>query len=470
MKLVGRIYEQDVLTRCMASQESEFIAVYGRRRVGKTFLIRQFFSNSFAFYATGLADSPMKDQLRVFQQGLEEYGGTKLPPITTWLDAFQELISLLKRSTGVGKHVVFLDELPWFDTPRSGFVAGLEYFWNSYASARDDIILIACGSATNWMITRLLRNRQGLHNRVTRRIRLNPFTLAECEEFYGDRGIVMSRYQMTEAYMIFGGIPYYLRQLDPRLSLAQNVDELCFSADAPLKDEYHILFASLFSNPERHRQIVEALATKTSGLTREEILQATHLPDGGSASQALAELEESGFIRRISPFGAIKKGCLYQLVDPFVLFHLSFMAQPREAGFWTRFTVTPQHNSWAGLAFEQVCSSHLTQIKQALGISGISATASSWRTKPGMSPGAQIDLVIDRADGCINLCEMKFSATEYAVTRQYADALTSRRELFRTQTGTRKALYLTMVTPYGLMHNEYAGTVQQSLTIDQLFT
>ena len=214
---------------------------------------------------------------------------------------------------------------------------------------------------------------------------------------------------------------------------------------------------------------MEALATKASGLTREEILQATHLPDGGSTSQALSELEESGFIRRISPFGAIKKGCLYQLVDPFVLFHLSFMAQPREAGFWTRFTVTPQHNSWAGLAFEQVCASHLTQIKRALGISGISATASSWRTKPGTSPSAQIDLVIDRADGCINLCEMKFSATEYAITRQYADTLTSRRELFRTQTGTRKALYLTIVTPYGLVHNEYAGTVQQSLTIDQLF-
>jgi len=470
MKLVGRTYEQDVLNRCMASNESEFIAVYGRRRVGKTFLVRQFFSNSFTFYATGLADSPMKDQLRMFQQGLEEYGGVKLSPITTWMGAFQELIRLLKRSTGVGKHVVFLDELPWFDTPRSGFVAGLEYFWNSYASARDDIILVTCGSATNWMITRLLQNRRGLHNRVTRRIHLKPFTLAECEEFYRNRGIVMSRIQMVEAYMILGGIPYYLRQLDPRLSLAQNIDDLCFSADAPLKDEYHILFASLFSNPERHQQIVEALGTKTSGLTREEILQVTRLPDGGTTSRAITELEESGFIRRVSPFGAVKKGCLYQLVDPFVRFHLTFMTQLREAGFWSKFAATAPHNTWAGLAFEQVCASHLDQIKHALGIWGISTTASSWRTKPGTSPGAQIDLVIDRADGCINLCEMKFSAIEYVITRQYATTLTSRRELFRTQTGTRKALYLTMITPYGLTHNEYAGTVQQSLTIDQLFS
>ena len=393
----------------------------------------------------------------------------ELSPITTWMDAFQELIKLLKRSTGVGKHIVFLDELPWFDTPRSGFVAGLEYFWNSYASARDDIILVTCGSATSWMITRLLQNRHGLHNRVTRRIHLKPFTLAECEQFYQDHGIVMSRIQMVEAYMILGGIPYYLRQLDPKLSLAQNIDNLCFSADAPLKDEYHILFSSLFSNPGRHRQIVEALGTKTSGLTRDEILQATHLPDGGTTSRGITELEESGFIRCISPFGAVKKGCLYQLVDPFVRFHLTFMIQPREVGFWSRFAVTPKHSTWAGLAFEQVCASHLDQIKQALGIWGISVTASSWRTKPGTSPGAQIDLVIDRADGCINLCEMKFSATEYTITRQYAATLIARRELFRAQTSTRKALYLTMITPYGLTHNEYSGTVQQSLTIDLLF-
>jgi len=470
MKLVGRVREQDVLNQCMASQESEFIAIYGRRRVGKTFLVRQFFGNSFAFYTTGLADSPMKDQLLVFQKSLEEYGGRRLPQIRTWLDAFQELIELLKRTTGVGKHVVFLDELPWLDTPRSGFMAGLEYFWNSYASARDDIILITCGSATSWMITQLLHNRRGLHNRVTRRIRLDPFTLAECEEFYHIQGIVMSRLQMVEAYMILGGIPYYLRQLDPRLSLAQNVDNLCFSSDAPLRDEYRILFASLFDNPERHQRIVEALAAKPSGLTREEIIQTTRLPDGGTTSRDLTELEESGFVRRTSMFGSVKKACLYQLIDPFVTFHLSFMTQPHAEGFWTQFSVTPQHSAWAGLAFEQVCFSHLAQIKQGLGISGISTTASWWRSKPGVTPGAQIDMVIDRADGCINLVEMKFSVTEYTITHQYAATLINRRELFRTQTGTRKALYLTMVTSYGVIPNEYAATIQQSLVIDQLFT
>lgn len=470
MELVGRTREQDLLNRCLESKESEFVAVYGRRRVGKTFLVRQFFNNSFAFYATGLADSPMKDQLRVFRQALEEYSGRKVPALTTWLDGFRELIELLKNTAGPGKHVVFLDELPWFDTPRSGFVAGLEYFWNSYASARDDIILVTCGSATSWMIDRLLRNRRGLHNRVTRRIRLNPFTLAECEEFYRNRGIVMSRYQMVEAYMILGGVPYYLRQMDSRLSLAQNVDALCFADEAPLRDEYRILFASLFREPGRYQQVVEALAAKTSGLTREEILRSTGLSDGGTTSQTLTELEESGFVRRTTPFGATKRGAVYQLIDPFVLFHLSFMAQPQPPGFWGQFSVTPRHNAWAGLAFEQVCASHLPQIKQALGISGISATASSWRSKPAPdSPNAQIDLVIDRSDGCVNLCEMKYAATEFTVTSQYAATLTARRELFRAQTHTRKALFLTMVTPYGLTPNEYAATVQQSLTLDHLF-
>jgi predicted AAA+ superfamily ATPase len=471
MTLIGRLRERDLLQSCLDSPEAEFVAVYGRRRVGKTYLVRQFFGDSFAFYATGLARGTMRDQLTVFHQALLRYGSKKdLPRPTTWLMAFQQLVDLLDQVPCSGKHVVFLDELPWFDTQRSGVVTALEYFWNGYASARDDVILITCGSAASWMINKLIRDHGGLHNRVTVPIHIKPFTLSESAEYLAMRGVVMNRYQLVEAQMIFGGVPFYLRHFDRRLGLTQNVDRLCFEQNAVLRDEFETMFRSLFRHSERHRRIVESLAAKPSGYYRDELAAASKTPQGGMLTRVLKELEESGFIRITLPFGANRKGKKYQLSDAFSLFHLTFLTESPDPSFWTRFSMTPRHNAWAGLAFEQTCVAHLPQIKRALGISGVATRQSGWRiTRTTDHPGAQIDLVIDRADGVVNLCEMKYTTGDFALTSASARALREQRELFRAETMTKSALHLTLVTPYGLIRNEWFDTFQQVLTAEDLF-
>jgi predicted AAA+ superfamily ATPase len=470
--LIARTAERAVLQRCVESPEAEFVAIYGRRRIGKTYLVRQFFGDTFAFAATGLARSPMADQLEAFHNALVDFGWSGPRP-TTWLQAFRALILLLRsqRPVAEAKKVVFLDELPWFDTRRSRFVSALEYFWNSYGSARGDLILVVCGSAASWMTDRIIRDHGGLHNRVTVQLPMEPFTLAETEAYLQSRGVVVSRSHIVDAAMVFGGVPFYLRQLDSRQGLVQNIDRICFAKKAPLAHEYEDLFSSLFRQGGHHRAIVEAVARHPTGLTNHAILSDTGLSEGGTLTKTLTELEQSGFTTRLTPFGAGKKGSLTALTDPFCLFHLTFMAATQDPAFWTRFSTTPRHHAWAGYAFEQVCLAHIAQIKQALGIAGVATRESAWRSRStGDLPGAQIDLVIDRDDGVINLCEIKHAPAEYALTADEAAALRRRTEVFRAQTGTRRTIHLTMITPFGLTRNAYTDTVQQSLTLDDLFS
>ncbi|MDR1799123.1 MAG: hypothetical protein LBR19_04455 [Bifidobacteriaceae bacterium] len=469
--MIGRDRERRALERALTSPESEFVAVYGRRRVGKTFLVRQFFGQSFTFYASGLDGGGKAAQLDTFHEGLRRYGHPDPSRPADWMEAFRRLADLIDRAVGPGKKVVFLDELPWFDTPRSGFLAALDHFWNVRASARDDVILVACGSATSWMATKLLKNKGGLHNRVTIRIPLSPFTLAECEQFFASRGVVLTRYQMAEAYMVFGGVPFYLRQFDRTAGLAQNIDALYFAPEGPLRQEFEILFSSLFGATGHHRRFVEILAATSKGLTRDELIRAARVADGGTITATLADLELSGFVRRALPFGTTKKGTLFQLSDFFSRFHLSFLTEPPDGTFWTRFATTPAHSAWAGPAFEQVAAAHIPQLKHALGIPAVHTTQASWRTRAADGrPGAQIDLVIDRDDGVINLCEMKWARRPYELTADDTARLVERRETFRERTKTAKALHLTMLTPYGLAQNAYAGEVQQDLALDALFT
>ncbi|WP_300602031.1 ATP-binding protein [Niabella sp.] len=464
--LIGRNKEQQQLKKICTSAQSAFIAVYGRRRVGKTFLIREVFNNRFDFYVTGMANVNTKQQLLNFHLALKKYDPTSkehVPP-ENWLMAFQQLITLLEIKTS-GQKILFLDELPWLDTAQSGFMPALEHFWNSWASGRKDIILVVCGSAASWMINKLIHNKGGLHNRVTQRIRLDPFSLAECEAFLKSRNAVFDRYQIIQLYMSMGGIPFYLNQVDPGLSAAQNIDRICFSENGLLVTEFDDLYRSLFNKAEKHILIIEALSKKAKGLTRDEIITITKLPNAGSTTRILKELEESGFLRKYSPFGKKERNSLYQLSDFYSLFYLRFIVNRRDENNWINGLDDPKHRAWSGYAFEQVCLAHIKEIKQALGISGVQTSVSSWTGE-----GAQIDLVIDRKDQVINLCEMKFSLNNFTITKKYAGDLRNKIAAFREATGTRKALYLTLITTYGLARNEYSGAlVQNDLNMDLLF-
>lgn len=472
-KLIGRHEETSLLEGLKQTETPAFVAIYGRRRVGKTFLVRQVFDNKFSFYLTGTANVNTRQQLSNFHTALVKHFhvAERFPHAKDWFEAFQQLVTALEAQPA-GKKTVFLDELPWLDTPKSGFVPALEYFWNSWGSAQNDLLLVVCGSAASWMINNLINHKGGLHNRVTHRLQLDPFTLGECEAFFRLRGAAFDRYQIIQLYMAMGGIPFYLDQIDKGLTAAQNIDRLCFAKNGLLRTEFDNLYTSLFKKSDKHVAIIEALAKKNKGMDRAEIIQKTGIPNGGSLTRLLQELEESGFVRRYKTFGNTVRDAQYQVSDFYSLFYLKFVksADLEDQNSWLDQLDNPAVRAWSGYAFEQVCRAHLPHIKQALGISGVQTSASTWQGTDGVSQ-AQIDLVIDRRDHAINLCEMKFSVSTFVIDKAYSEVLRRKVGVFKTATATRKSVLLTLITTFGVANNAYAGSlVQKSLTMDVLFT
>jgi AAA+ ATPase superfamily predicted ATPase len=470
MEILGRKAEKALLKRCLESAKPEFLAVYGRRRVGKTYLIREYCKDGIIFSMTGAANSSTTKQLDIFNEALAEYGSEGEKPAKNWFEAFKLLKQLINTSVHKGKKVVFIDELPWFATAKSGFVSALEHFWNQWGSAMPDLLLIVCGSATSWIINNVIKNHGGLHNRVTRRLLLEPFTLGECEAFLASRNIVFTRYQIAETYMTFGGIPYYLDYLDEGLSPAQNIDNLCFAKSGSLKDEFSELYASLFRSPKKHISVIEALSLHSAGMTRDEIATAIANKTGGTLTRILEELEQCGFIEKRRDFTRKKNGHYYYLTDFFTIFYLKHMRNTvtNDPLYWQHHANKGGQLAWHGLAFERLCMAHVPQIKQRLGISGVSTDITSWRSKLS-HPGAQIDLLIDREDGIINVCEIKFARKPFSITKEFDADLRYRRETFREESRTTKALHTTMITAFGITAEAYRGEIQQEVTLDDLF-
>ena len=471
--MIGRREEISVLAGCLESGRPEFVALYGRRRVGKTYLVKEFFNGSFSFYATGVQDAGTRQQLRIFKEALASYGDDLNTIPKDWFEAFSRLEKLLdsasvSREYKTGRRVVFLDELPWMDTARSDFKSALDWFWNSWGSSQKDLLLIVCGSATSWIINNIVKDTGGFYNRLTRQIRLLPFSLNECEQLLRSNGMQMTRRQVVESYMIFGGIPYYLNYLNPRYSLAQNIDMLFFKENAPLRFEFIQLFKALFRNGGNYIDIVKALAKKRSGLTRAELASCGKTAGGKELTVCLENLEQCGFIRRYGDFSTKKNGGHFQLMDLLCLFHLTFL-ESGKIGSWVDFMGTPAYYAWGGLAFEMVCLHHVPQMKLALGISGVASREYAWASKKS-EPGAQIDLLIDRKDDVINLCEIKYSRDLYSIDATYERELAHKVEVFRSETKTKKSLWLTMLTFSGLNRNEHSGLVTSGLTGEDLFS
>lgn len=472
--IIGRKSELETLDRVYNSYKSEFLILYGRRRVGKTFLINQRFGEHFTFRITAQANTTLGQQLINFHAAFNAAADPSLalPHVPdTWFAAFQAIIKLAEKDPRPRK-VIFFDELPWFDTYGSDFLSALEHFWNSWASIRSDVLLIGCGSAASWMINQLIHNRGGLHNRITERIALQPFTLAETEEFLKWKGAVYDRYQLLELYMTMGGIPHYLENVQVNRSVAQNIDRMFFTPGGLLNLEYGDLYRSLFNNYEKYEAVVEALAQKAKGLSRSDLLKTAGLSDGGTVSNILDELEQSGFIKRYFPFGKAKRDALFQLVDPYSLFYLTFVKDSKAEGqgAWLVQFNSPRWQAWSGYAFEYLCRYHIQSIKKHLGIGSVYTEVSTWRSQRS-EKGAQIDLILDRSDRVINICEIKFSIDTYRITKIYADNLRNKLTAFRAETKTKKTLFLTMITTFGITPNEYAQQlVNDTLDMNALFS
>ena len=471
--MIGREKETALLVNAAEQNRAQMIAVYGRRRIGKTYLVRETFRGRFTFQHAGVYKGTRKQQLSAFYDALKDAGlSEKNKEPENWFEAFQLLKELVKTSTQK-KKILFIDELSWMDTPKSDMMMALEHFWNAWASARDDVLLIVCSSATSWMLNKVIHNKGGLYNRLTAQIHLHPFQLYTCREFVDAQHLAFSDQQIMELYMIIGGVPFYWGLLKKGLSVTQNVDLLFFSEDAPLKQEFEYLFSSIFRKPEDYRLIIQTLSGKKSGMTRNEILAKSGLTGSGMFSQKLKELESCGFIREYHAFGKKEKDSLYQLTDPFILFYYHFVRkQTGDPFFWSHQINTPAINTWAGLAFEQLCLLHIQQMKTALGISGILTNVASFtcQAEPDAGiHGSQIDLLIQRADRTVNLLEMKYAKGPYVISKTVNDDLRKKTEDFKRKTGTRDAVHLTMVTPYGLVWNTYAGEIQSQITAEDLF-
>lgn len=462
-QLIGRQEEIRRFEEYFSSERSEFIAVYGRRRVGKTFLIRQIIKDRAAFVVSGMDNVSNEKQLVNFDSALRHYSHDS-PDSDDWLSAFAHLENYLSRLKTKVK-IVFIDELPWMDGSNSGFISALEHFWNSWASWRDDIKLIVCGSATSWMLDNVINNHGGLHNRVTHQIVMQPFKLSECQEFFRVYGFPYGYREIMESYMVFGGIPYYMSLMDKQLSVAQNIDRLIFSPSGELRNEMFNLFRSLFLHSEDYESVIAAISSKRRGLTRSEIVDITKLNNNSRLTKILRELEECCFIRSYANLNRKSRLETYQLVDPFVYFNFSIVEKKKnnDPSFWTHTTMTPLYYNWSGLAFEILCVNHLPEILYALGISGLSCGAFTWRTPPGEEPGAQVDLVIERGDNTINLCEMKFGLGPYVITADYEQELMRKVQAMMSTVGKRKTVRLTMITCEGVKPNAHSFSVQNEV-------
>jgi len=470
--MIGRKTEVKRLRRAYEARESQFVAVYGRRRIGKTYLINEVFHNHYSFHAVGMERARKREQLESFRIELRNQGWPACPKLESWLEAFSELGKMLE-SRPESRKVIFLDELPWFDSPCSGFLSAFEHFWNGWACLRKDVMLIVCGSATTWIVDKVLRSRGGLHNRVTCQIPLKPFTLRECEEYAAYKRLGFSRKDVVEAYMALGGVAYYWNLLQEGLSVAQNFDLLFFGEQDEMRREFNYVFNSLFKMPTLHISIVRLLGQQKIGMTRDAIVRKLGAASGGTLSECLNELVQCDFLRCYNSVDKAKSGGVYQLIDPYCLFYFEFIESWRgsDPNRWTKNVVSPSINSWRGRAFERVCFWHIPQIKQKLGISGIEANVYSWRGKmedPNDS-AAQIDMLIDRSDGVVDICEIKYSAEPYEMTKDENEKMLHRCLVFQKNGHVRRSVRTVLVSAVGLKPGKYSGNIMAVVTGEDLF-
>ena len=475
--MVGRKKEVKELNRLYERKQAELIAIYGRRRVGKTYLVDETIAGRITFRHAGLSPADenskglLKLQLNHFYNSLKLHGMEKCDKPSNWLDAFLLLEQFLQSRDDGSRQVVFLDELPWLDTPKSGFIRAFEAFWNTWGCHRKNLMVIVCGSANSWIQDKLINNHGGLYNRVTYEIKLSPFNLKECEEFYKSNNVNISRYDITQSYMIFGGIPYYMGYVNGEMSLAQNIDNLFFKKNAILREEYNRLFASVFVNPEAVKDIVKLLYTRNAGFTRREIIDKLGITDGGRLSRNLNALISSDFIIKYVPFGCGKREEHYKLIDPFCMFYLHFINNQKKVNekFWQQNTSSGVVAIWREFAFENVCFNHIEQIKRSLGISGVISDNSAWSKRGDDNDGTQIDLIISRNDNVINMCEIKYYSGEFTVNKDYYKTILKRQALLAENVSPKAANHSTLITTFGLTHNEYSGAFTNVIVLDDLF-
>lgn len=486
MNLVGRQEEQQTLKEFYDSKNPEFLAIYGRRRIGKTFLIRQYFSQKdcYFFNVTGIKDGAINTQINLFIKEIEKifYKGTEIKQHKNWIDTLQALSDAIENFVPKNKNVVlFFDEFPWMATHKSKLLQSLEHRWNQSWSTDQRIKLIICGSSASWIINKVINNKGGLHNRITKKIHLMPFNLNETKSLLATKNINLSLKHTTEIYMVTGGVPYYLLQIEKGKSATQIIETLAFRKNSLLFNEFDNLFSSLFEDAEDYIKLIRIIAEAHSGIGQEDIIKRIeHQSRGGRIVKKLTDLEEAGFIISFIPYKHNQRGKYYRLIDEYTLFYLDWIEpirntlekQSLEKGYWERKQGSQTWHAWAGYAFEAICYKHLSEIKKKLSIP-ITATANGWRYVPrknASEKGAQIDLLFDREDDAINICEIKYTNEPFSINKDYAEKLKNKVAVFKERTRTKKNIFLSVISANGLKENMYAEEMITNIVIlDDLF-
>lgn len=486
--IVGRNEELKILDRAMQSKQAEFVAIYGRRRVGKTYLIREYFSKKGIYLeATGIKNAPLKHQLEQFTKAYSKvfHEGVRLEIPSSWNEVFEMLTEKMEALPKNKKIIVFLDELPWMASQKSRLVQFLDYYWNRYWSSQRNLILITCGSAASWMLDHLIFATGGLYNRVTKRILLAPFDLKETQEFLESHSIKLKRKQILDLYMVMGGIPFYLNEVVKGKSIVQNINDLCFEKKGLLYSEFKNLFHSLFDRAEYHLDIVRTIVDSKNAVSREKLIEITGISSGGAINRRLDELEASNFIQAFIPYGKKRRDRFFRVIDEYTLFYLKWIEPYIEKGihsepsnYWQKICKTPAKLAWSGLAYESVCFKHIGQIARILGLSNIPYLGGSWRLIPpkkSKDKGAQIDLLFDRDDDVITLCEIKYSDNSFVIDKAYAKSLDQKIDVFEhnfpsKSKPTRKQIYLAMISTFGVKKNMYSeDLVHNEVVLEDLF-
>lgn len=479
MKIIGREKEKKLLKEAFDSEKAEFIALYGRRRVGKTYLIKNLFESLKCrfVYVSGMKNGSYSQQLQNFVEGLRKAFIPGLEVPQNWREAFEIFTNLVDKIETKNRVVIFLDELPWLATRKSQLLEALDYYWNRYWSHEPRIKLIVCGSAASWILNKIIYNRGGLYNRVTCQIRLEPFSLKETKAFQRANHINLNNRQIIEIYMATGGIAYYLSKLKKDLSAAQNIDELAFNKQGVLYQDFDILFLSIFENADLYADLIRIIAKSRYGISQTALLkQSKMLSSGGTAKQKLTDLEEAGFITSFLSYGHKKKGIYYRCIDEYVYFYLKWIEPFKKSATkfskasWTALRTIPSWKSWSGYAFETICMKHIEQIRNALNLDALSFAA-AWRHEgKNEEDGAQIDLLFNRSDDAITICEIKYTEEPFKIDKEYFSQLRRKIEIYKKVTNTKKQIFLAFVTSSGLKPTVYSQEeVSAVVTLEDLF-
>ncbi len=472
MKIIGRKAEKKELEQCEKSKKSELVCVYGRRRAGKTYLVEQTFGDYFAFRAIGLEKGSIKDQLKAFNQRLQECGDEVRKVPQNWFEAFSRLDKILSRDDIIlsphGKKIVFFDEFPWFATQRSDFLLAFEDFWNRRGTQSGDLVFIICGSATSWIIKNVLEDSGSMYKRVTAQIFIKPFSLAETKLYFDDNEFDWSKEQIMEFQMVFGGLPFFMSLMNENESFRQNIDRLLFRPNALLQDETDKLLESTLKKSPVYGQILGELSSHLYGMKKSECQEKLNIPVG-TFTRAVEDLIKCRYIVEYTRNYEKSNPLYIQLVDPYLLFHFHFLSnRKRITSYEDLSSNIGLYSNWRGHAFEILCFHHLDQIKKSLGISGVKTECFSW-TNSEDKEKIQIDMVIERDDKITNICEMKCTDQPFVMSKEDDLSLLRKRDIFKEKTRTKNSIRIVLVSAAGLSGVAHTEHISDVITLGDLF-